>query len=36
MVATADVAAAVLYLGGPASAMVTGSRLLVDGGWITR
>jgi NAD(P)-dependent dehydrogenase (short-subunit alcohol dehydrogenase family) len=29
----ADVAAAVLYLAAPASAMVTGTSLLVDGGW---
>jgi len=28
-----DVAAAVLYLASPASAMVTGSCLRVDGGW---
>jgi len=28
-----DVAAAVLYLASPASAMVTGTSLLVDGGW---
>jgi NAD(P)-dependent dehydrogenase (short-subunit alcohol dehydrogenase family) len=28
-----DVAAAVLYLASPASGMVTGTSLLVDGGW---
>jgi NAD(P)-dependent dehydrogenase (short-subunit alcohol dehydrogenase family) len=28
-----DVAAAVLYLASPASRMVTGTSLLVDGGW---
>ncbi|MGY8960230.1 MAG: SDR family NAD(P)-dependent oxidoreductase, partial [Alphaproteobacteria bacterium] len=28
-----DVAAAVLYLAAPASSMVTGTSLLVDGGW---
>lgn len=36
MATTADVAAAVLYLAGPASAMVTGTSLLVDGGWTAR
>jgi NAD(P)-dependent dehydrogenase (short-subunit alcohol dehydrogenase family) len=30
---TADVAGAVLYLASPAAAMVTGSVLVVDGGW---
>jgi NAD(P)-dependent dehydrogenase (short-subunit alcohol dehydrogenase family) len=30
---TADVAGAVLYLSSPAAAMVTGSVLVVDGGW---
>jgi len=28
-----DVMGAVLYLASPASAMVTGSAMLVDGGW---
>ena len=28
-----DIAAAVLYLASPAAAMVTGTCLLVDGGW---
>ena len=28
-----DVAAAVLYLASPAASMVTGTSLLVDGGW---
>jgi 2-deoxy-D-gluconate 3-dehydrogenase len=28
-----DVAAAVLYLVSPAASMVTGTSLLVDGGW---
>jgi len=32
----AEVAAAVLYLTGPASGMVTGHTLLVDGGWTAR
>ncbi|MEL6361403.1 MAG: SDR family oxidoreductase [Pseudomonadota bacterium] len=32
----ADVANAVLYLASPASAMVTGHSLLVDGGWTAR
>jgi NAD(P)-dependent dehydrogenase (short-subunit alcohol dehydrogenase family) len=31
-----DVAAAVVYLAGPASAMVTGDSLKVDGGWTAR
>jgi len=31
-----DVAAAVLYLATPASAMVTGHTLAVDGGWLAR
>lgn len=33
---TQEVAAAVLYLASPASAMVTGTSLLVDGGWTAR
>ena len=28
-----DVAAAVVYLASPAASMVTGTSLLVDGGW---
>ena len=31
-----DVASAVLYLAAPASRMVTGTCLLVDGGWTAR
>jgi NAD(P)-dependent dehydrogenase (short-subunit alcohol dehydrogenase family) len=31
-----EVAAAVLYLASPAAAMVTGTSLLVDGGWTAR
>jgi NAD(P)-dependent dehydrogenase (short-subunit alcohol dehydrogenase family) len=31
-----DIAAAVLFLASPASAMVTGTSLLVDGGWTAR
>jgi NAD(P)-dependent dehydrogenase (short-subunit alcohol dehydrogenase family) len=33
---TRDVASAVLYLASPAAAMVTGTSLLVDGGWTAR
>jgi NAD(P)-dependent dehydrogenase (short-subunit alcohol dehydrogenase family) len=33
MATAQEVAAAVLYLVSPASAMVTGASLLVDGGW---
>jgi NAD(P)-dependent dehydrogenase (short-subunit alcohol dehydrogenase family) len=29
----ADVAAAAVYLASPAAAMVTGTHLIVDGGW---
>jgi NAD(P)-dependent dehydrogenase (short-subunit alcohol dehydrogenase family) len=31
-----DVAAAVVYLASPAAGMVTGTSLLVDGGWTAR
>ena len=31
-----DVAAAVVYLASPASAMITGSTLMIDGGWTAR
>jgi NAD(P)-dependent dehydrogenase (short-subunit alcohol dehydrogenase family) len=31
-----DVAAAVVYLASPASAMVTGTTLMIDGGWTAR
>ena len=34
MATVVDVAAAVLYLAAPASAMVTGTSLTVDGGWL--
>ena len=33
---TGDLAGAILYLAGSASAMVTGHSLLVDGGWLAR
>ena len=33
---TGDLAGAILYLAGPASAMVTGHSLFVDGGWLAR
>jgi NAD(P)-dependent dehydrogenase (short-subunit alcohol dehydrogenase family) len=36
MATTDEVAAAVLYLVSPAAAMVTGTSLLVDGGWTAR
>jgi len=36
MATATDVAAAVLYLASPASAMVTGSSLAVDGGWLAQ
>jgi NAD(P)-dependent dehydrogenase (short-subunit alcohol dehydrogenase family) len=31
-----EVAAAVLYLASPAAALVTGTTLLIDGGWTAR
>jgi NAD(P)-dependent dehydrogenase (short-subunit alcohol dehydrogenase family) len=31
-----EVAAAVVYLASPAAALVTGSTLLIDGGWTAR
>lgn len=36
MATSTDVAAAVLYLASPASAMVTGTSLPVDGGWLAQ
>lgn len=36
MATSSDVAAAVLYLASPASAMVTGTSLPVDGGWLAQ